>query len=206
MTLPALARRLAALPASCGPVRLVGVDGHAGSGKSSFADRLAAALGSVHGAPAPVVHLDDLASHDALFAWTDRFARRVREPLSRGEAARFDAYDWTVRRFRLPRVVPPAPVVLVEGVGAGRRDLRPWLAELLWMDLDPAAAHARGEERDGPALAAFWRTWRAAEAAHFAADPSRPHAGVLVDGLTGVIRPLAGPAVPLRPHATGHGE
>ena len=49
--------RLRRLPPSCGPVRLVGVDGHAGSGKSTFAGQLAEALGG-----APVLHLDDIAT------------------------------------------------------------------------------------------------------------------------------------------------
>lgn len=49
-----LADRVRAAPARAGGTRVVAVDGPAGSGKSTFAARLSAALG------APVVHLDDL--------------------------------------------------------------------------------------------------------------------------------------------------
>lgn len=94
MPLPRLAATLRALPPSCGPVRLIAVDGHAGSGKSTFAARLAEALGQ-----APVLHLDDLASHDALFDWTARLREQVIDPLSRGESARYEPYDWNARRF-----------------------------------------------------------------------------------------------------------
>ncbi|WP_354643634.1 uridine kinase family protein [Kitasatospora camelliae] len=177
-----LAADLAALPPSLGPVRLVAVDGHAGSGKTTFAGRLAAALGG-----APVVHLDDLATHEEPFGWTERLRRQVLEPLGRGEDAEHGVYDWVLRRFGGPRRVPAAPVVLVEGVGAGRRAVRPLLAHLVWMELDAAAARARGELRDGPELAAFWAGWALAERAHFAGDPSRPHADVRVDGVTGRI-------------------
>jgi hypothetical protein len=175
-----LAERLRALPPSLGPVRLVGVDGHAGSGKTTFAARLAAALGG-----APVVHLDDLATHQEFFEWTERLRDWVLTPLAAGAPARFEAYDWVAQRFQGAREIPPAPVVLLEGVGAGRRVLRPRLAALVWMELPAADARARGLRRDGPELAGFWARWSRAEAAHFAADPSRPFAQLMVDGRTG---------------------
>ncbi len=169
------ARRLRALPPSCGPVRLVALDGHAGAGKTTFAGRLAPLLDD-----APVVRLDDLATHEELFDWVGRVLDQVVRPLAEGVPARYRAYDWVARRFDAPRVVEPAAVVLLEGVGAGRRALRPWLASTLWMDLAPEVAHARGRRRDGAALSAFWRRWEQAERAHFAADPSRPWADALV--------------------------
>ncbi|MEU3979840.1 hypothetical protein AB0F77_06960 [Streptomyces sp. NPDC026672] len=171
----ALAARLRRLAPSCGPVRLIGVDGHAGSGKSTFAGRLAAALDG-----APVLHLDDIASHDALFAWTDRLLTQVIEPFARGAGAAYEPYDWHARRFGPPRELPPAPVVLVEGVGAGRRALRPHLARLLWLDLPPEESWARGRLRDGAELREFWDEWVEAERRHFATDPARPYADDLV--------------------------
>ncbi|MEV7400878.1 hypothetical protein AB0N93_10830 [Streptomyces sp. NPDC091267] len=169
------AARLRALAPSCGPVRLIGVDGHAGSGKSTFTARLAAALDD-----APVLHLDDLATHEQLFDWTDRLREQVIEPLSRGDRARYEPYDWTSRNFGPPRALEPAPVVLIEGVGAGRRALRPFLAHLLWMELPATESWERGRRRDGPALTAFWDEWTTAEEAHFSADPSLPSADALV--------------------------
>ncbi|MDJ1132428.1 uridine kinase family protein [Streptomyces iconiensis] len=171
----ALSSRLTALPPSCGPVRLVGVDGHAGSGKTTLAALLSAELGGV-----PVLHLDDLAAHDVLFDWTDRLADQVLAPLGRGESARYEVYDWVERARTSEAVLPPAPVVLVEGVGAGRAALRPYLACLLWMDVPCGEAWRRGQERDGPAQRAFWEGWIPAERAHFARDPSRPYAHWLV--------------------------
>ncbi|MEU5889608.1 hypothetical protein ABZ835_22635 [Streptomyces sp. NPDC047461] len=171
----ALADHLRGLPPSCGPVRLIAVDGHAGSGKSTFAGRLAAALGD-----APVLHLDDIASHDELFGWTGRLLTQVIEPLSHGETAHYTPYDWHTRRFGPPRALPAAPVVLVEGVGAGRRVLRPHLARLLWMELPREESWTRGRSRDGEEQREFWAGWVRAEAEHFAADPSRPSADLLV--------------------------
>ncbi|MGI5351068.1 uridine kinase family protein [Streptomyces sp. CA-250714] len=174
-SLEALADRLAALPASCGPVRLVGVDGHAGSGKTTLARQLSELLGG-----APVLHLDDLACHEALFDWTERLAEQVLGPLERGAPARYVVYDWVARAHSTEAVLPPAPVILVEGVGAGRAALRPYLACLLWADMAAEAAWQRGRRRDGPGQHGFWERWIPAERAHFAADPSRPFADFLV--------------------------
>ncbi|WCN07275.1 uridine kinase family protein [Streptomyces sp. M92] len=184
-----LAAQLRRLPPSCGPVRLIGVDGHAGSGKSTFAGLLAAELGG-----APVLHLDDIASHDELFDWTGRLLSQVIEPLRRGDTARYTPYDWRARRFDAPRPLPPAPVVLVEGVGAGREALRPHLARLLWMELPRQEAWRRGRARDGAEQRAFWDGWIPAERRHFATDPSRPFAHLLVVRSEEGYEMLPGPA------------
>ncbi|MEU6775887.1 hypothetical protein [Streptomyces sp. NPDC046759] len=170
-----LAARLRGLPPSLGPVRLIGVDGHAGSGKSTFTGHLAAALGG-----APVLHLDDIACHEELFAWTGRLTTQVIQPLAHGREASYAPYDWRARAFGASRPLPAAPVVLVEGVGAGRRALRPHLALLLWMEVPREESWTRGRLRDGAEQREFWNGWTEAERAHFAGDPSRPHADLLV--------------------------
>ncbi|MGW1954977.1 uridine kinase family protein [Streptomyces sp. NPDC001920] len=184
-----LATRLRRLPPSCGPVRLIGVDGHAGSGKSTFAGRLARSLGA-----APVLHLDDIASHGELFEWTGRLLAQVIEPLARGESARYAPYDWRARRFGPPLTVPPAPVIVIEGVGAGRRALRPHLARLLWMELPREESWSRGRARDGEEQREFWTGWVEAERRHFADDPSRPFADLLIRQCGKGYEVLNGPA------------
>lgn len=127
-----------------------------------------------------MLHLDDIASHEELFGWTGRLLTEVIGPLGRGETAHYSPYDWHSRRFGPPRPLPPAPVILVEGVGAGRRALRPYLARLLWMELPHEESWARGRIRDGAEQRDFWVRWVAAERDHFAEDPSRPYADLLV--------------------------
>ncbi|MFH8801480.1 uridine kinase [Streptomyces sp. NPDC017936] len=197
-----LAALLRRLPPSCGPVRLIGVDGHAGSGKSTFAGRLAEELGGP-----PVLHLDDIASHDELFDWTGRLLTEVIGPLRRGETAHYAPYDWSARRFGPPRALPPAPVIVVEGVGAGRRALRPRLAHLLWMEMPAEEAWTRGRSRDGTGQRDFWDGWVEAEQRHFAEDPSRPYADVLVRQSAVGYEVLAGPMrTPAEEHDVTHGE
>ncbi len=194
-----LASRIRGLRPSCGPVRLVGVDGHAGSGKTTFACRLATELDG-----APVLRLDDIASHDELFEWSGRLLDQVIEPLSHGRTAQYAPYDWRARRFGLPRSLPAAPVVLVEGVGAGRRALRPHLALLLWMELPCEEAWARGRSRDGEEQREFWNGWIPAERRHFAGDPSRPFADLLVRQVEKGYQVLPGPAGTVGPDQFPH--
>lgn len=188
LTLPSLAARLSGLSPSCGPTRLLAVDGYAGSGKTTFSALLAEELGGPE--RAPVVHLDDLATHEQFFEWTGRLQREVLTPLAQGRPVRHRVYDWGVARFGAARELPASPpFLLLEGVGAGRRAVRAQVAALLWMDLDVETARTRGELRDGPALAQFWRRWTQEQTEHFRVDPSRPFADFLVTGTTG--RPIA---------------
>ncbi|MGC0416213.1 uridine kinase family protein [Embleya sp. AB8] len=174
-----LAARVVALPPSIGATRLIAVDGIGGSGKTTFADALA-----THLAGAPVVRLDDFARPGDFFGWLPRLREQLLEPLARREPARCDTYDWAGYRISGYSEVPPAPVLILEGVGAARRELGPVTALRIRVDTPPALAAARTLDRDGPQLAWFWRLWRAAEAAHLAADRpwERPH--VRVDGGT----------------------
>jgi uridine kinase len=201
LTLPRLAALLPTLAPSCGPVRLIGVDGHAGAGKTTFARRLAAELGG-----APVVHTDDLATHEEPFGWTERLAGQVLGPFAAGRPACHQVYDWVTRRFDTEREAPAAPLVVLEGVGSGRLAVRPRLALLLWLEVEAGTARQRGLRRDGPELAHFWTGWTRQEDAHFAADPSRPFADLLVHQTAAGYRAVPGGATrvvpPLRSHRT----
>lgn len=159
------------------PVRLVAVDGPGGAGKSTFAARLATALGN-----APVVHTDDFASHDNAVGWWPLLEEWVLQPLAAGRIARFRPYDWVARR-RVDWVeVPPAPVVLLEGVSSARTAARDRLTYAVWLQTARAERLRRGLERDGQGLAGFWAEWMADEDAFYAVDPTVDAVDLVVDG------------------------
>jgi hypothetical protein len=89
-----------------------------------------------------------------------------------------------VARGRTSAVTVPAgcPLVVVEGVGIGRRDLAAHLDGLVWVQTDRAVAWARGLARDGADREAFWREWEAAERPFLAAERPWERADVVVDG------------------------
>jgi uridine kinase len=178
-----LARCVLAAPARLGPVRVIAVDGPAGSGKTTFATRLTAALRAA-GARVVEVHTDDL-----LKGWGDivgfwpRLEKQVLAPLRRGEPAAYRAYDWVAGRFEDRwRAVPVPDVLVLDGVTSAREAIRPELSLAVFVRADDELRLARGLSRDGEALRPQWQRWMADEAAHFAADRTADHADLVVDG------------------------
>jgi uridine kinase len=162
-----------------GPVRLVAIDGPGGAGKSTFARHLARAAGA-----APVITTDDFASWDNPIDWWPRFLSQVIDPLSRGEPACYQRYDWPTRSLAEWRTVEPAPIVILEGVSSGRAEWSERLAFLIWIETAREMRLARGLERDGAEALANWEFWMAEEDAHFAKDPTRQRADMEINGLT----------------------
>src|SRR5690242_19451910 len=169
-------------PPRLGEVRLIAVDGPSGAGKTSFAERLAAALDD-----APVVHTDDL-----LNGWEDQFTfwmrleEKVLAPLRRGRTATYQRYDWDKQDFAGPALtVRPRPAVLLEGVSAARREIRPELTLAVFVDAPPELRWERAVSRDGDDSLAYRKyreRCRAAEDRHFAVDETAAHADLIVDG------------------------
>ena len=186
---PLLAARLLAAPPRLGGTRLVAVDGPAGSGKTTFADRLAAALGPA----AHVLHMDDVYAGWTLTGAVARLAAGVLRPLAEHRPGGYHRYDWAAGRFA-PEVtpVPVVPVLVVEGCGSCPRAHDPWTTVRIWVEAPSDLRLRRGLARDGEAMAAQWRRWQAVEAAVFAAERTRERADLLVDGAAEGIDPAAG--------------
>lgn len=113
---------------------VIAIDGHSGSGKTSLARGLAALDG------AAVVHTDDLAWHHSFFNWADLLIDHFLVPFRDGAMPVTYRPDAWVRCNRSGAIHIPAgtTVVLVEGVGAARREVRPFLDAVVWV-------HARAD-------------------------------------------------------------
>ena len=174
----ALAAQVRARPPRLGSVRLVAVDGGAGSGKTSFATRLAVALDG-----APVLHTDDL-----LDGWGDlegswpRLEAQVLHPLSAGLPARWQRYDWLTKSFAEWHDVPIPEVLIIEGVGSARRQTQPHLSLSVWVQAPRVVRVERGIARDGPGLLAPFLIWLDDEAVHHEREMTRARADLVVDG------------------------
>ncbi|WP_433215430.1 uridine kinase family protein [Dactylosporangium sp. CS-047395] len=181
-TFAGLAGTVLERPARLGAVRLVGVDGRAGAGKTTFAGRLARELGRSR--RVAVLHTDDfLDGWSKLLIWQPRMREWVLEPLRRGQAGAYRRYDWEREQLvdDWTAVVVP-DVLIVEGVGSASVGMRADLTLAVLVGAPRELRLRRGLERDGERLRAEWERWMAAEDGHFAEDRPETAVDVLVDG------------------------
>ncbi|MEN0129761.1 MAG: hypothetical protein AAGC49_10010 [Brevundimonas sp.] len=178
-----VARAALAAPARLGAVRLVAVDGPAGSGKTTFAAALAASVPD-----AVVVHLDDLYE-----GWSGlegslwpRLSAQVLEPLRRRQPGRFQRYDWTAAAFADWVDVPVPRLLVLEGCGSARRAVDPIVNVRVWVEADERLRLARGLARDGAEAQGHWEAWMVEESAHFERERTRERADVRLDALGAV--------------------
>lgn len=136
------------------------IDGPAGSGKTT----LAATFG------APVVHLDELYEGWTGMAAGLEQAQRLVDCLGRGEPAGYRRYDWVAGAPAEWVTVEAAPLIVVEGCGAGSLAAD---ALRIWIETDQEERLRRGLARDGESYREHWLAWQQEEEAHFAAHRTR---------------------------------
>lgn len=166
-------------PPRLGPVRLVCVDGPAGSGKTTAAAAIAAAAGP----GCAVLHLDDLYE-----GWSGlesslwpRLSAQVLEPLRRGRPGRYQRYDWPTGAFAEWVDLPVPDLLVLEGCGSARRAVDDVAVVRVWVEAPTDLRLDRGLARDGADAREHWLTWMTEEAAHFARERTRERADVWLD-------------------------
>ena len=122
---------------------IVAVDGRSSSGKTTVAAGIAAAV-----AGSCVVHTDDIAWRHAVLDWDGLLADGVLRPVRSGRAVSYRPPAWGVHG-RAGSIDVPAPcaLLLVEGVGSGRRELSALLDAVIWVETNPAALDRRNAAR-----------------------------------------------------------
>jgi len=161
---------------SVGIVRLVCIDGPAGSGKTTLATALAARLVPTFG-EVPVVHGDEVYEGwpvvagaadrvDAFARLADRLEGWLLDRWRRGYDGEHPRWDWHARQWSEATVaVPPVPVVILEGVGLASRTLRAHAVLSVWVDAAEDVRLSRVLARDGESLRAEMVAWQRDEAA-----------------------------------------
>jgi cytidylate kinase len=163
-------------PPTLGRGRLLCIDGPAGSGKTTLATEVAALTG------APVVHMDNLyEGWDGLPRIRTQLDRLLL-PLSRNRPGSYRRWDWYADQWAEVVAVPPARLLVLEGVGAGARSHAGLITVLAWVEVPAGLRVTRGLARDGVELEEQLRAWAVAEQEHFAHDQTRARADLLIDG------------------------
>ena len=165
-----------------GAGRLICVDGPAGSGKTTLAAEIASLAGGT-----AVVHMDDLFEGWGGLARVDQQLHSLLRPLAEGFSGSYRRWDWPGNAWAETVLVPPAPLLVLEGVGSGASAYADLTTVLAWVEVPFELRMARGLERDGDAVSEHWRRWAEDEQTLFTREGTRERADVVLDGRVGTL-------------------
>jgi uridine kinase len=167
------------------------IDGPAGSGKTSIAADLAAALTSEQPGigDVPVVHGDEVyegwgvvaAAPDRVRAFgllAQRLDTWLLDPWRDGRSGSHPTWDWHRGRWGDDVEVAAHPVVILEGVGLAAAVLRERAVLSIWLEADPGVRLARVLARDGEQLRAQMTSWQRDEDQWHDLDRTRESADI----------------------------
>jgi hypothetical protein len=166
----------------CGRPVVLAVDGRSNGGKTTLAARIGEAVpGSA------VVHTDDIAWAHSRFGWADLLIEGILAPAHQGRAVSYRPPRWA-EHGREGSIEVPAdcPLLVIEGDGAGRREVADLIDALIWVQSDEREAERRvltriGKPNEAPTL---WhhREWMTEEIPSNAAQRAWERADVIVCG------------------------
>ncbi len=161
---------------------VLAIDGRSSSGKTTLADRMHSAVtGSA------VVHTDDIAWYHSRFGWADLLVDGILLPARHGSAVIFQPPRWA-EHGRTGTINVPAhcPLLIIEGVGAGRRETADLTDALMWVQSDQREATRRSLARvgqtGGPASVEALRAWMSEEDPFLADQRPWERANVIAAG------------------------
>lgn len=181
LSLDALAARIKLMQPRANSTTVVAIDGPAGSGKTTLAERLGSRLG------APIVHMDDIyPGWDGLASAARSIAEQVLVPLAENRPARHRRWDWQRSEYAGWADVPAAPILILEGCGSASTPGAAYLSMIIWVSAPHDIRMARGIERDGDGFRPHWERWARQEDALFAAERTMERADLRIDSYSTV--------------------
>lgn len=166
--------------------RIILVDGRSAGGKTTFAAQLRTGISG-----AAVVHTDDVAWNYSMFDWADALVDHIILPARDGEPIDYRPPGWAPNgRHGAIELPAHLDTLIVEGVGAGRRQIARLADVLIWIQSDFPMARERGLVRDiaigtngsPDECRRFWDWWMAAELPFLERETPWSRADLIVAG------------------------
>ena len=156
--------------------QIILIDGPAGSGKTTLSKELSEKLNC------QVVHLDDHYNgwDEALSNDLTRVLLKIVSNFSNGIPSEIPTFNWLKAKFEGSRVIEPANTLIIEGVGSGQSQIRPFASKLYWVETEPEIGLARVLERDGKEYEERIKSWQIREASHFQVERTRDFADFII--------------------------
>lgn len=177
---------LASKEPKLGKVKLIAIDGHGGSGKSTVAKLLAEKLN------AEIIQIDDFTGWDRPKNWRASMVDLVFTPITEGATQlSYRRAKWWPNHEPQPVVNQPvSPVMILEGVTALRKEFRPYISLGIYVEAPSEISMQRGIERDIASgtgktkadIAMLWQSWSESEDAYINRDKPNLFADIIIDG------------------------
>jgi hypothetical protein len=128
---------------SSGRPAVLAVDGRSNNGKTTVAARIRELVPG-----AVVIHTDDIAWEHSRFGWADLLMDGILVPVHQGRAVSYRPPRWD-EHGREGSIEVPAdcPLLIIEGDGAGRREVTHLIDTLIWVQADEREAVRRSAAR-----------------------------------------------------------
>lgn len=170
--------------AKVGKTLFIAVDGHGGSGKSTFAKWLAKKL------EAELIHTDDFAGWDNPLNWWPNVIEQVFKPIANGATKiSYQPASWWENHHPEPvENQPVSKVMILEGVSSSRREFDDYVSVRIFVDTPKEICLQRGIERDTSTgkskeeLRQMWEDWFKEEDEYFVRDNPKEKADFVLDG------------------------
>lgn len=160
--------------------QIILIDGPAGSGKTTLSLKLKSELSSE--LTCEVIHLDTIYNgwDNALTESLTNTLRSLLDSFLANKPFNLAQYNWATKSFNTHRIVQPADLLIIEGVGAGQSAIRAFATTLYWVEVDDEIGLKRVLERDGNEISQEMKNWKLREAEHFAKERTREFADFII--------------------------
>lgn len=161
---------------------VLAVDGRSSSGKTTLAARLQEVV-----AGSAVVHTDDIAWWHSRFGWADLLIGGILAPARAGRPVSYRPPRWDERRRPgAIEVSADCPLLIIEGVGAARRESAHLTDAAIWVQADERETERRNLARvgqpGGPPTVQHMRDWMAEELPFLAGQRTWERTGLIACG------------------------